>query len=86
MDIVIRQPVPTISGVKTVEHHVPYDIARRKVDQLGVDYSKYGPKATVLSVYAQVRWGCDHAVTLPDGRHEWVNDTTGETVRLEASL
>lgn len=85
MDIVIRHPTVTISGVKTVERHIPYDQARRKVEQM-VDIQAFEPKPAVLSVYAQVMLGCDHCEVLPDGRHDWVNTHTGDHVRLEASL
>lgn len=85
MDILIRHPVSTVSGSKVVERHIPYDEARRRVERM-VDISAFEPKPAVLSIYAQVMLGCDHCEVLQDGRHEWVNDITGDRVRIEASL
>lgn len=86
MDIVIRHPTVTVSGAtRTVEKHVPYDVAKKRVERI-VDINAFEPRPAVLSVYAQVLWGCDHCEVLPDGRHDWVNTHTGDHVRLEASL
>lgn len=86
MDIVIRHPVIVTGGsTKTVERHVSYEAARRRVERT-IDLTAFDPKPAVLSVYAQIMWGCDHCEVLPDGRHEWVNEATGDRVRLEASL
>ncbi len=85
MEIATYQAINTISGERVLRRAVDYDKARKQVERR-VDLTAYDPKPAVLSVYAQVFWGCDHAIALPDGRQEWVNDITGDRVRLEASL
>jgi hypothetical protein len=86
MDIVARHPFQTPTGrVVILEDRIPYDQARKQIERT-VDLKAYEQKPAVLSVWAQLMYGCDHAEILPDGRQEWVNSYNDYRLRLEASV